>query len=128
MLHLPPQSWQLPVEDVTMWTHEHGYITDKAKQAIENRAILTDDALLEVWRELNAMIRLLEIEVFLSNRSAEFEKLASHATINYLQTPIHQHGYIPPLELTLQLACHEPTQEATKSALDEAKRLLEELT
>lgn len=111
-----------------MWANEHGYLTDKAKLAIENRAFLTDEALLEVWRELDAVCRLLTIEVFLCNRTEKFKRLASHATINYLQTPKFQSGYIPPLELTLRLACYEPTQETiTNSALDEAKRLLEEL-
>jgi hypothetical protein len=87
------------------WEDESGFLTNKAKQWIENRAVLSDEDLINIHRELDAVTRLLNGELYWSGRGQPVGKVALAASINYGQTPIQTYGYIPPAEISIKLSC-----------------------
>ncbi len=75
-------------------------ITDFIKQ----RKTLDEETLLLLYRELEAMSRLLSMEIFFSEERKSLRRLALHQRVNYLQTPTIIHGLLPSVELSLELS------------------------
>ena len=86
-----------------LWKHESGFLTDKAKTTIENMSTISDEDLIYIYRELDAVSRLLWGEVYCSQRN--ISKVALACGVNYSQTPVSQYGYIPPAEISMHLSC-----------------------
>lgn len=85
-------------------TDKADFLPDELVQLVKNRQQLPDDLLISLYRELDAVARLLNIEVW--QRSEAVKRLAVAVKINYLQTPISKFGLFPPVELSLKLSCY----------------------
>ena len=100
------------------WENESGFLTDLAKYAVDNRDTIPDDILISAWRELDAVTRLLWVAIFCKTRPKGMMRVAAACGINYGQTPLAQHGYFPPAELSMKLHCFilEDKVSPTKTA------------
>ncbi len=108
-----------PGPDPKNWQNESGFLTDLAKHLVESRVSLTDDVLIGVYRELDAVVRLLAGELFWSGRGQAVARVGRAATVNYGQTPISKWGYIPPVEESIRLSC---IIEVDRNRLDRLNR------
>ena len=81
------------------------FIPTEIIDLIKQRQTLDDETLQLLYRELEAMSRLLSLEVFYNGEKRKhLRQLILHQRVNYLQTPEAIYGLLPPMELSLELS------------------------